>query len=102
MKLNVSRLLDIIYQEPDDRAKIEDTIKKNTQKMGKYRLDHREQISERKRKYYLDHREQISERKRKYRLDHREQISEWQRKYYLDHKGLTKEEVSELLEETVK
>ncbi len=98
MKLNVSRLLDIIYQEPDDRAKIEDTIKKNTQKMGKYRLDHREQISEWQRKYYLDHREQISERKRKYYLDHREQA----RKYYLDHKGLTKEEVSELLEETVK
>ena len=68
MKLNVSRLLDIIYQEPDDRAKIEDTIKKNTQKMGKYRLDHREQA----------------------------------RKYRLDHKGLTKEEASELLEETVK
>ena len=83
MKLNVSRLLDIIYQEPDDRAKIEDTIKKNTQKMGKYRLDHREQISEWQRKYYLDHREQA-------------------RKYRLDHKGLTKEEVSELLEETVK
>ena len=98
MKLNVSRLLDIIYQEPDDRAKIEDTIKKNTQKMGKYRLDHREQISERKRKYRLDHREQISEWQRKYYLDHREQA----RKYRLDHKGLTKEEVSELLEETVK
>ena len=94
MKLNVSRLLDIIYQEPDDRAKIEDTIKKNAQKMGKYRLDHREQA----RKYRLDHREQISEKNRKYRLDHREQA----RKYYLDHKGLTKEEASELLEETVK
>ena len=83
MKLNVSRLLDIIYQEPDDRAKIEDTIKKNAQKMGKYYLDHREQA-------------------RKYRLDHREQISEKNRKYRLDHKGLTKEEASELLEETVK
>ena len=72
MKLNVSRLLDIIYQEPDDRAKIEDTVKKNAQKMEKCRLDHREQISEKRRKYRLDH------------------------------KGLTKEEVSELLEETVK
>ena len=76
MKLNVSRLLDIIYQEPDDRVKIEDTIKKNAQKMGKYRLDHREQISEKHRKYRLDHREQISEKHRKYYLDHREQISE--------------------------
>ena len=94
MKLNVSRLLDIIYQEPDDRAKIEDTIKKNAQKMGKYYLDHREQA----RKYYLDHREQA----RKYYLDHREQISERKRKYRLDHKGLPKEEASELLEETVK
>ena len=97
MKLNVSRLLDIIYQKPDDRTKMEDTIKKNAQKMGKYRLDHREQISEKQRKYYLDHREQA----RKYRLDHREQISEKQRKYRLDHKGLTKEEASELLDSGV-
>ena len=64
----VAWIADIIYQEPDDRAKIEDTIKKNAQKMGKYYLDHREQA----------------------------------RKYRLDHKGLTKEEASELLEETVK